>query len=53
MNEQERLDYAKKELEAIYEDLEANIQEQLLIKDFLGNLLVVLKDSEPSCNLVR
>lgn len=46
MNEQERLDYAGKELEAIYEDLEENIKQQLLIKKFLGKLLTVLKDSE-------
>lgn len=46
MNDRERLEYAEKELEAICEDLEANIRQQLLIKKFLGKLLLVLKDSE-------
>lgn len=52
MNEQERLDYAGKELEAIYEDLEENIKQQLLIKKFLGKLLLVIKDSETSQVLI-
>ena len=32
MNEQQKLEYAGKELEAIYEELEKNIEQQLLIK---------------------
>lgn len=53
MNEQERLEFAEKELEAIYEDLEANIQQQLLIKKFLWQLLETLKESEVNYVLVK
>lgn len=53
MNEQERLDYVGKELEAIYEDLEANINQQLLIKKFLKQLLGVLKETEATCVLIQ
>lgn len=53
MNEQERLEYAGKELEAIYEDLEENIKQQLLIKKFLGHLLEMLKNPESNFVLTR
>lgn len=46
MNAEERLDYGWKELEAIYEELEKNIEHQLLIKKFLKKLLDVLKEPQ-------
>lgn len=48
MNNRERLEYAEKELEAIYEDLELNIKQQLLIKKFIKHLLDFLKGSDSS-----
>lgn len=53
MNEHEKLDYAFKELEAIYEDLEVNIKRQVLAQEFLKKLLDVLKDPEASFVLTR
>lgn len=43
MNKKEKLNYIKKELEAIYEDLEVNVNQQILLRRFLKNLLDVTK----------
>lgn len=51
MNETEKLDYVEKELEALYEDLDANINEQILLRKFLKNLLEVVKGATPTYNL--
>lgn len=53
MNGTERLDYVKKELEAIYEDLDSNVNQQILIRHFLKSLLEVTKGAEPTQALIK
>lgn len=48
MDEKERLDFVTKELEAIYEDWDANVNEQLLLRKFLKSVLNVAKGVEPA-----
>lgn len=43
MEEKEKLNYARKELEAIYEDLNTNVNQQILLRKFIKNLLEVIK----------
>lgn len=47
MEEKERLEFVTKEIEAIYEDLDANLNEQLLLRKFLKSALDVAKGAEP------
>lgn len=51
MDDKERIEYVKKELEAIYEDLDANINEQVLLQKFLKSALDVAKGAEPTYKL--
>lgn len=47
MEEKERLEFVTKEIEAIYEDLDTNLNEQLLLRKFLKSALDVAKGAEP------
>ena len=51
MNEKEKLNYIEKKLTAIYEDLDVNVNQQLLLRKFLKNLLEVIKGANPTYNL--
>lgn len=51
MEEKERLEFVTKEIEAIYEDLDANVNEQLLLRKFLKSALDVAKGAEPTYKL--
>lgn len=53
MNESEKSVFIEKELEAIYEDLDANINESILLRYFLKDLLNVIKGAEPSYQLSK
>lgn len=53
MNENERFDYVKEELNAIYEELDTNINQQVLLRHFLKNLLSVANGEEPDCQLSK
>lgn len=50
MNEHERFEFVAKELAAIYEDLDANVQQQILLRKFIKNLLDVTNGAEPLYN---
>lgn len=47
MDEKERFDFLAKEVEAIYEDFDANVNQQILLRCFLKNALEVIKGAEP------
>lgn len=47
MNKQKLINYISLELEAIYEDLNTNVNQQILLKKFLKDLLDVIKSEEP------
>lgn len=51
MNEKEILELVIKELEAIYEDLDINVNQLVLLRDFLKNLLSGTKNTKLSYSL--
>lgn len=51
MNEQERFDFIVKELEAIYEDFDANVNHLILVRKFMKKLFEVTKGAEPLYSL--
>ena len=51
MDEKEKIQFIEKELEAIYEELDANLNESILLRYFLKDLLSVIKGAEPSYKL--
>lgn len=48
MNEQEQFTFVTKEIEAIYEDFDDKVNQLILLRYFLNNLLSVTKGAEPS-----
>lgn len=53
MDEQDRQKFVEKELEAIYEEIDANINESILLRYFLKELIKVIKGAEPSYQLSK
>ena len=54
MNEQERKEFVVNEIEAIYEEVDNSINQLVLSRRFLRNLVDVAKGAEPNYkNLVR
>lgn len=54
MNEEERKNYVIKELEAIYEEIDNSINQLVILRRFLKNLVNVSKGSEPNYdNLIK
>lgn len=53
MNEKEKFEFIEQELEAIYEELDVNINQSILLRYFLKYLLKVVKGAEPSYQLSK
>lgn len=54
MNEIERKNYVVEELEAIYEEIDAAINQLVILKRFLKNLVNVSKGADPNYdNLIK
>lgn len=53
MNAQEKFEFIEHELEAIYEELDININQTILLRYFLKDLLNVIKGAEPSYQLSK
>lgn len=53
MDDNERFDYVKEELTAIYEELDNNINQQVLIRHFFKKLLNVANGENPDYQLSK
>jgi len=51
MDEEKRLKCVEEELEAIYEDFDANVNQQILLRKFLKNILNVAKGADSAYKL--
>lgn len=54
MNEEERKNFVIQELEAIYEEIDCSINQLVILRRFLKNLVNVSKGAEPNYdNLIK
>ncbi len=51
MTEQKRQEFIKKELQAIYDEFNANISQLIILKPFLKDLISVVDGAEPRYDL--
>lgn len=55
MNEKDKLNFVCKEIEAIYQDFDITVEQLILERQFLKDLIAVSKDEKPfySLNKIR